>query len=601
MKVSQRIRSATLCVAWAGAFAILAAGCGDDDGSGDGGAGKGGSGGNTPSGGTGGGGGTGSPSGGSGGAKAGSGGATPSGGRGGSGGSGGGGAGASGAGTGGSGGGSSGAGAGGAGSGGAPASGASVLERNLNPAREGHYVQPGLTKANAAKMAIDAGFMASFTGNTWAAPLYLESGPNNKGAFFAVTTGNDVFALDETTGAQVWKHNIGSSPTSTGAGCGNISPVGIISTPVIDGAAKTIYVAGAIGTNSITRHEIHALSTDDGSLKSGWPVDVTKIKAGSLAFTPAPHNQRSALSLVNGTVYVAYGGHIGDCGNYHGWVVGVDAKDPTKTGAWATGGQGEGIWAAGGLASDGTSVFAVTGNRTGGGGAHQDSEQVVRISGLGQFTRDNKNLFFPSRWMQMDSTDADFGGSSPTYITLPGATLKSYLVAIAKDGHMYLLDPASLGGSNGSTPVVDFQVSTGNMSIRTTPAVFPKDDGVILVFTADSGGQCPSGGGGGGGGGRKIMAVEIPAGSPPAPKVLWCASQTGNSTSPIVTTTDGKSEPIVWFGNGDKINAVDGLTGAMITTGGSGSCTTAKWTSPIAVKGRIVVSANNKLCSWSAH
>lgn len=583
MRVSQRIRSATLCLAVAVAFATVSAGCGDDDGSGDGGSGKGGTGGNTPSSGTGG---AGTASGaGSGGSKAGSGGATPSSGRGGSGvGSG---AGAGGAGT----------GASGAGSGGSPASSASVLERNLNPAREGHFVQPGLTKANAAKIAIDSGFMASFTGNTWAAPLYLEDGPNDKGAFFAVTTGNDVFALDETTGAQIWKHNIGGAPSATGAGCGNISPVGIISTPVIDGAAKTIYVAGGIGTNSLTRHEIHALSTDDGSLKNGWPVDVTKIKAGSLAFVAAPHNQRSALSLVNGIVYVAYGGHIGDCGAYHGWVVGVDAKDPTKTGAWATGGRGEGIWAAGGLASDGTSVFAVTGNRTGGGGAHQDSEQVVRISGLGQFTRDNKNLFFPSRWQQMDSTDADFGGSSPTYITLSGASPKSYLVAIAKDGHMYILDPANLGGSNGNTPLVDFQVSTGNMSIRTTPAVFPKDDGVILVFTADSGGQCPSGSGGGGG--RKIMAVEIPAGSPPAPKVLWCASQSGNSTSPIVTTTDGKSEPIVWFANQDKINAVDGLTGAMITTGGSGSCTAAKWTSPIAVKGRIVVAANNKLCSWS--
>src|SRR6202008_801283 len=106
----------------------------------------------------------------------------------------------------------------------------------------------------------------------------------------------------------------------------------------------------------------------DGAPRTGWPIDITTIKAGSLAFMPAPHNQRSALSLVNGIVYVAYGGHVGDCGDYHGWVIGVDAKDPTKTGAWATRGQGEGIWAAGGLASDGTSVFAVTGNRTGGGG-----------------------------------------------------------------------------------------------------------------------------------------------------------------------------------------------------------------------------------------
>ena len=56
-------------------------------------------------------------------------------------------------------------------------------------------------------------------------------------------------------------------------------------------------------------------------------------------------NQRSALSLVGGTLYVAYGGHIGDCGNYHGWVMGIDTGIRPMRGGWATAGQGEGIWA----------------------------------------------------------------------------------------------------------------------------------------------------------------------------------------------------------------------------------------------------------------
>jgi outer membrane protein assembly factor BamB len=55
--------------------------------------------------------------------------------------------------------------------------------------------------------------------------------PGGTGAFFAVTTGNDVFALDETTGAVKWMRNIGSSPQDSGAGCGGIHPIGIISTP----------------------------------------------------------------------------------------------------------------------------------------------------------------------------------------------------------------------------------------------------------------------------------------------------------------------------------------------------------------------------------
>jgi outer membrane protein assembly factor BamB len=269
--------------------------------------------------------------------------------------------------------------------GGGVSSAQSVLERNKNPSRDGHFLQPTLTKTVAATMTATPGFTGNFTGTMYASPLYIENGPGGKGVFIAATTGNDVYALDETTGAIVWMRNVGSSPQQSGAGCGSINPIGIESTPVIDGASRTIYVGAAIGTASITRHEVHALSVDDGSEKSGWPVDVSTVPAsGGTTFTPQPQNQRSALSLVGGTVYVAYGGHVGDCGPYHGWVIGINAANPAMKGGWATGGQGEGIWAAAGMASDGNGVFASTGNRTGGGGStHQDSEEVVRITGLG--------------------------------------------------------------------------------------------------------------------------------------------------------------------------------------------------------------------------
>jgi outer membrane protein assembly factor BamB len=117
------------------------------------------------------------------------------------------------------------------------ATGNSVLERNNHASRDGHFVQPTLTKAAAATLARDTAFIGTFAGNMWASPLYLENGPGGKGVFFVVTTGNDVMALDETTGAVVWTHNIGPSPTNSGAGCGNIHPIGILSTPVIDRGA----------------------------------------------------------------------------------------------------------------------------------------------------------------------------------------------------------------------------------------------------------------------------------------------------------------------------------------------------------------------------
>lgn len=474
------------------------------------------------------------------------------------------------------------------------AGGASVLERNNHPSRDGHFVQPALTRLAAATMARDSAFVGTFSGNMWASPLYLENGPAGKGVFFAVTTANDVVALDETTGAVVWTHNIGASPTNSGAGCGSIHPIGILSTPVIDPKSRTIYVAGAVGAQSIARHEVHALSVDDGTERTGWPVDVSKVTSGALAFSPPPHNQRSALSLIGGTLYVAYGGHVGDCGPYHGWVVGINAGNPTAVGAWASGGQGEGIWAAGGMASDGNGVFAITGNSTTGTATHLDSEEVVRITGLGSLNRTSANVYFPASWRSMDSADADFGANSPVYIEVLGAIPSSYVVALSKDGHLYLLDSKNLGGMGGH--VVDFTVAMGAMSIHTAPAAYTTAQGVHVTFSTDSGALCPSGGPSG----KVVMSVLIPAGKPPMPQVEWCAALTGPVTAPIATTTDGKSDAIVWFINNGVLNGVDGDTGGLLFAGRGEACAGVRqWTSAIAVKGRIIAGGDGHLCSWS--
>ncbi len=463
----------------------------------------------------------------------------------------------------------------------------SVLERNNHPSRDGVFVQPKLTKAAAATLALETGFKATFTGNMWASPLYLEHGPKDKGVFFAVTTGNDVFALDETTGATVWTRNIGSSPTQNGVSCGNIHPLGILSTPVIDAGKGVLYVAGAIGTSSISDHQVHALSVTDGAEQAGWPVSVN-LSSGGTTFTPPPQNQRSALSLVAGKLYVAYGGHVGDCGAYHGWVVAIDTSDPAKIGGWASGGQGEGIWAAGGMASDGNGVFALTGNSTVGAASHLDSEEAVRITGMGT----KADAFYPSSWKSMDGGDADLGASNPVYFELPGATPSKILAVVSKDGNLYLLDAGNLGGMGGQK--VAFPVASGAMSIHTAVATYTTAKGRYVVFGTDSGAMCPSGGG------KSIVSVLIPPGAPPAPSIVWCAPLSGPVTGPIATTTDGTHDVVVWYMNNGKLNGVDGDAGTAIFTSTDSCSGVRQWTSPIAVNGRIIVGGDGNLCAWSA-
>src|SRR6185436_3802172 len=182
--------------------------------------------------------------------------------------------------------------AGATGAGGTSLANQSVTERNKNPSRDGHFVQPGLTKTAAAGMVATPGFTGAFQGNMTASPLYSQNGPGGVGLLIAATTGNDVYALNENTGATVWMRNIGSSPQDSGAGCGGVHPIGIESTGVIDASTGTLYVAGAIGSATISKHEIHALDLMTGMEKSGWPVDAATAPAsGSLTFMPQPQNQ----------------------------------------------------------------------------------------------------------------------------------------------------------------------------------------------------------------------------------------------------------------------------------------------------------------------
>ncbi len=475
----------------------------------------------------------------------------------------------------------------------------SVTQRGGDSARTAHWVNAALTTANVAKMAMDADFNATFTGEMSAVPLFLAGTTPGKGMFFAATTQNDVYALDETTGATLWTMNIGAERTG-GPGPG-IKNRGIVSTPVIDATKRVIYVAAAMATG---RHEIHALSIDgQGSEVSGWPVDVSKVTAGSVTFNSTDQNQRSALSLVDGILYVAFGGYFGDGGSYHGWVVSVKTSDPTQVAGWATQGGQEGIWAAGGLASDGNGVFAITGNGHASTRDNTDAEEVIRITGMSVPNRDDNNLFYPDIWSSsMDDGDLDFGSCSPTVLTVPNSTPGKLLVAPAKPGQVYFLDAAKLGGANGE--LADLVVaSTDNESVYTAPSTYQSGKEAWLTISTQIGSACPGGVVSDG----NVMGIHLKAGSPPTPEIKWCATMNSSDDevrrrSPISTNSnDAGADPVVWFMSGSGLVAFKGDTGDPIPFT-SGNCDGVhRFTSPISANGRIIVGGDGHLCSWSVH
>ena len=502
-------------------------------------------------------------------------------------------------------------GSGNGGRGGATSAGVSVLERNNHPSRDGHFLQATLSKTAAAKMALDATFAATYTGAVMGDPLYFNGGAGGASIFVAVTTGNDVYALDEATGATVWTKNLGTPASKSGVpSCDGGNPLGVISTPVIDAGTATLYVAGALGdANGITSHSVWALSLADGSVKSGYPVDVS----AALAFDPKPHNQRGALSMVGRIVYVPYGGHSGDCvADMHGRVVAIDTTtSPPTVKGWQTAGQGEAIWAPGGMASAGDGVFAVTGNRLTSTGDHMDSEEVVHVRGMGTLdkTSGSKDFFFPSDWKTKDQRDFDLGAVNPVLVSLPGSSGPALIIA-SKDGNGFILDSADLGKG----PLVTFDVTMQGMNVRSVPTAYLSGSTTFYAIAVDGAWvACP----GGTGNGAVVMGFALAPSLPLKPSVAWCAAYSlvpkgsdegmrwGAPAAPglISTTTDGASDALIWYmDGGNQLVALDGATGTTVFRDAAASCgAVRKWTSPIAVNGRIVVAADGKLCSWSPH
>jgi hypothetical protein len=491
--------------------------------------------------------------------------------------------------------------------------------------RHATFVEAGLTATTGASMAPDTTFNTNATfpanGNTenqgTASVLYLQDGPAkvgcptaatgckatargaNAGLFFAfpaLGSNPNVVAFDEATGLPVWTAHV-----TTGGD-------GIRGTPVIDPTSRRLFVV--TGNNP---HLVHALSVDDGVevTGNGWPVTLssTTVTYNGVAFDSGAENQHGASILVNGIMYIPFGGPYGDGGSYLGWIVAVDTTNPTHVGGWATQSSRSGIWGSGGLASDGTYVFGVTGDTTSTPRNASDSQEVVRVTGLAQFTRSEASVFVPTEWSGWDKPagDLDFGASTPAYVALPaGSNPPGLLVAPAKAGRVYLLNGADLSAGSYPTPGGELAnlvvASTTAESVYTAPTIYSSASGLHAAINVGvNPANCPTGTPKSN---EMIVSILIQPGKTPIAQEVWCAPNAGGghvNYPPISTTTDGASaNALVWYVNGSQLTVVDGDTGKQVFTTTGAACNGVPSMSfPIAAKNRIVVSALGHLCSWS--
>src|SRR5207245_1561299 len=148
------------------------------------------------------------------------------------------------------------------------------------------------------------------------------------------------------------------------------------------------------------------------------------------------------LALHNGCIYVLVGGRLGDCGAYHGYVVGVPTSGSTAIAVYQTPNTGMGIWGAGGpVVDDATgNVFATTGNGSCNSGVNQN-DAVVRLNPT---TLALQDYFMPQDWQAVwCSPDLDLGGAGPLLIS------PNLLFQAGKAGGGFLMNPNTLGHVNG--------------------------------------------------------------------------------------------------------------------------------------------------------
>jgi PQQ enzyme repeat len=234
---------------------------------------------------------------------------------------------------------------------------------HADAARSGHYVVPSLTWANAGNIKRDPAFDGRVPGNVYAQPLYWRPAGSERGLLIVATEDNAVVALDAVTGKAVWQSRLGPAVPLSKLECGNIDPLGITGTPVIDERGGALYLDAMVDGDKGPRHLVFGLSLADGAVLPGWPVDmVDTLHALGMTFNAPAQGERGALTLVGDKLYVPYGGHYRECGDYYGWVVGLSLDHPAAFAAWRTPIKMAGIWTPGGIAFDGSHLFAAVGH-----------------------------------------------------------------------------------------------------------------------------------------------------------------------------------------------------------------------------------------------
>ena len=314
---------------------------------------------------------------------------------------------------------------------------------------------------------------------------------------------------------------------------------------MVDLRSATLYVVANL--RSGPHHELFALDLSTGTVRWHRAIDPPGLD-------PAVEQQRGALALTAGRVFVPFGGLYGDCGAYKGAVVSA-----------ATDGSGDlavyivptsrmaGIWNPEGPAVGGGGDLWVTTGNSAGQSTFDYGNALIRLTPeLGVV-----DYFAPADWARLNAGDVDLGSLGPVLLA------DARILVAGKDGIAYLVDAANPGQVGNPLASLDIGSGAFGAAARYGSTAFIPCTGALVALDTK---------------GDKLT-------------VAWTLR--GGSGPPIVAAG------VVWaLGYDGKLRAVDPATGALRFSAQL-SRPVSRFISPAATAGKVLVPDGSKLVAFA--
>jgi Immunoglobulin I-set domain len=455
-----------------------------------------------------------------------------------------------------------------------------------------------LTLANVNSTSFGLLRSLAVDGKVDAQPLYLSKlaiGASSHNVAFVATENDSVYAFDADTGASLWHVSMlaAGESTSDTRSCGQVTPsIGVTATPVIDrtaGPHGVIYVVSMSMDSSAAYHQrLHALDVTTGAELFSGPKEITATypaTAGgaATAFAPGQYEERTALLLVNGTIYTTWTSHC-DNAMYYGWIISYDQNSLAQKAALNvapnSGGVGPSIWMAGsGPGADAAgNIYLLTAN-----GVFETTLDANNFPNQMDFANSFLKLTAGAQTLtvadyftmsnEVSESTADLDLASGGEMLLPDLTdatntVRHLVVGAGKDGNIYVVNRDSMGKFNASSNQI-WQELDGVVpgGIFASPAYFNN-----TVYYGDIGGT--------------LKAFGITSAKLSASPTSQTSTQFGYpGTSPAVSA-NGTTNGIVW--------AVENVTPAVLHAYDAANLTHELYNTSQAASARDNFGAGNK-------